>query len=489
VPDAAVTEEGTRRLLVASNRGPLTYRRGPDGSLQASRGAGGLVTALGGLAASHEVTWVASALGEEDREVAARGSFAELDAAGNAFRLRLIAHAPEDYDRFYNTFANPLLWFLQHELWPLAERPSIDRSTYRAWDSYQTVNRAFAEALAEEHTALGGPPVMLHDYQLYTAPAELRRRLPDAVITHFVHVPWPGLSGWRVLPRPMLEGIAGGLLSCDLVGFHTERWARSFLRFCADLGYGVDEEARVVHAGREVRVRVYPISVDVADFEEVARSPEVQTEERRLFAARPERVILRVDRTDPSKNIVRGFQAFGLFLEQHPEWRGRVRLVALLDPSRLDIPEYVEYLARIERAAADVGERFRDADGVSAVDLRIHDNFSEVVAGYRQYDVLLVNALLDGMNLIAKEAPLVNDRDGVVILSENAGAYAELGELALGINPFDVQATADAIAAALEMPPAERAERARGIREQVTRNDVQVWIDRQLADLEAVTAR
>jgi trehalose 6-phosphate synthase len=484
-----VTGEATRRLLVASNRGPLKYSRAPDGSLQASRGGGGLVTALAGLASTHEVTWIASALGEEDREVAGRGSFAELDANGNTFRLRLIAHGKDDYDRFYNTFANPLLWFVQHELWPLAERPSIDRGTYRAWDSYVTVNRAFAEALAEEHAAIGGPPVMLHDYQLYTAPAELRRLLPQAVISHFVHVPWPGLTGWRVLPRPMLDRIAEGLLACDLVGFHTERWARSFLRFCHDLGYAVDEDAAIVHAGRDVRVRVYPISVDVAEFEEVARSAAVRAEEARLFAERPERIVLRVDRTDPSKNIVRGFQAFGLFLEQHPEWRGRVRLLALLDPSRLDIPEYVEYLARIERAAADVGERFRDADGVSAVDLRIHDNFSEVVAGYRQYDVLLVNALLDGMNLIAKEAPLVNERDGVVILSENAGAHAELGHLALGINPFDVQATADALAAALEMPPAERAERARGLREQVTRNDVGVWIERQLADLEAVTAR
>jgi trehalose 6-phosphate synthase len=309
------------------------------------------------------------------------------------------------------------------------------------------------------------------------------------VISHFVHVPWPALSAWRVLPRPMLEGIVEGLLACDLVGFHTERWARSFLRFCQDLGYAVDDDAAVVHAARDVRVRVYPISVDVAEFDEVSRSAAVRAEEQRLFAERPERVILRVDRTDPSKNIVRGFQAFGLFLEQHPEWRGRVRLLALLDPSRLDIPEYVEHLARIERAAADVGGRFRDANGVSAVDLRSRDNFSEVVAGYRQYDVLLVNALLDGMNLIAKEAPLVNERDGVLILSENAGAHAELGELALGINPFDVQATADAIAAALEMPPAERAERAQGLREQVRRNDVRVWIDRQLADLEAVAAR
>jgi trehalose 6-phosphate synthase len=484
-----LTDEVARRLLVASNRGPLNYTRAPDGTLQASRGGGGLVTALGGLAATHEITWVASAIGDADRELAPRGAFAETDAAGNPFRLRLLAHDPELYRRYYTVFANPLLWFVQHELWPLAERPLIDRSTYAAWDAYRAVNHAFADALCQEHAALGGPPIMLHDYHLYTAPGELRRRLPDAVVSQFVHVPWPGLSAWRVLPRPMLEEIAAGLLSCDLVGFHTERYARSFLRFCEDLGYEIDDQASTVQAGRRVRVRVYPISVDAEEFAAHRSSAAVHAEEARLFASRPERVVLRVDRTDPSKNIVRGFHAFGLFLEQHPEWKGRVRLLALLDPSRLDIPEYAEYLEHVERAAAEVGERHRDADGVSAVDLRIHDNFSEVVAGYRQYDVLLVNALFDGMNLIAKEAPLVNERDGVVILSENAGAHAELGELALSINPFDVQATADAIATALEMPPDERALRARAIREHVTRNDVRVWIDRQIADLEAVAAR
>ena len=342
-----MTDDPTRRLLVASNRGPLMYGRAPDGSLQASRGGGGLVTALAGLAANHEVTWIASALSDEDREVAERGSFAELDAAGNPFRLRLIEHARDDYDRFYTTFANPLLWFIQHELWPLAERPSIDRSTYRAWDSYRAVNRAFAAALAEEHAALGGPAIMLHDYHLYTAASELRRRLPDAVISHFVHVPWPGLTSWRVLPRPMLEEIAAGLLACDLVGFHTDALRplvpallrRPGLRRRRG-GAAPSTQTATCGSGSTRSPSTWPSS---------RRSPAPRPcapRRRRLFAERPERVVLRVDRTDPSKNIVRGFHAFGLFLEQHPEWRGRVRLLALLDPSRLDIPEYVEYLAQ-----------------------------------------------------------------------------------------------------------------------------------------------
>ena len=186
---------------------------------------------------------------------------------------------------------------------------------------------------------------------------------------------------------------------------------------------------------------------------------------------------------------MRGFHAFDLFLQQHPEWLGRVRMLALLDPSRLDIPEYAEYLGAVQRAARQIGERWTDELGEPAVDLRVHDNFPEVVAAYRMYDVLLVNVLYDGMNLVAKEAPLVNMRDGVLILSENAGAFAELGDLALPVNPFDLQAQADAIAEALDMPQAERRRRAEAIRAHVREHDISRWIDAQLADLDALGAR
>jgi trehalose 6-phosphate synthase len=245
----------------------------------------------------------------------------------------------------------------------------------------------------------------------------------------------------------------------------------------------------VLRAGRTVRVRAYPISIDTEEFDELARSPAVEQASAELFADPPERVVLRVDRTDPSKNVVRGFHAFDRFLDQQPRWRGRVRMLALLDPSRQEIPEYAEYLGAIQRAAREVGERWADEHGNPAIDLRIHDNFPEVVAAYRCYDVLLVNALYDGMNLVAKEAPLVNARDGVVILSENAGAHAELGRHALSVNPFDVQEQADAIARALEMPLVERSRRATAIREHVRRNDVHRWIERQFDDLDALEAR
>jgi trehalose 6-phosphate synthase len=485
-----------RRLLVASNRGPLQYRTAPDGSRVARRGGGGLVTALAGLAATQDVTWVASALSDEDREVVAESggtSFDETDRAGNPLRVRLVVHDPADYDRYYNVFANPMLWFLQHQLWPLALQPQVDTGTWAAWDAYRIVNDSIAAAVAEEHERLGGEvSVMVHDYQLYLVPAAVRSAAPEAFISHFVHIPWPDPNAWRVLPEPMRVAIGESLLACDVVGFHAARWARAFFDFCRDIiGAEVDDGRRVVrHAGRETRVRVYPISVDTDEFEQLAASEAVAEAGEAMFPhGRPERVILRVDRTDPSKNVVRGFHAFDLFLQQHPEWLGRVRMLALLDPSRQDIPEYAEYLGAVQRAARQIGERWTDAAGEPAIDLRIHDNFPEVVAAYRMYDVLLVNVLYDGMNLVAKEAPLVNVRDGVLILSENAGAFAELGALALPVNPFDLQAQADAIAQALDMPHAERRRRSEAIRVQVREHDISRWIEAQLADLDALGAR
>jgi trehalose 6-phosphate synthase len=239
-------------------------------------------------------------------------------------------------------------------------------------------------------------------------------------------------------------------------------------------------------AGRETLVRAYPISVDAEEFDGLAQSPAVLAEEAALIAERPERLILRVDRTDPSKNIVRGLKAFDRLLEERPEWRGRVRFLVLLDPSRLEVPEYADYLAEVLRTARAIGERWAAADGTPAIDLRIHDNFPEAVAAYRQYDVLLVNALADGMNLIAKEAPLVNARDGVLVLSETVGAHDELGPFAISVNPFDIQGQADALALALEMGPEERAARSAALQDHVRRHDVRAWLSLQLADLDVL---
>jgi trehalose 6-phosphate synthase len=249
------------------------------------------------------------------------------------------------------------------------------------------------------------------------------------------------------------------------------------------------ETGRAWQAGREITTSVAPISVDPLEFELLARSERVLEEERAIADSRRELLILRVDRTDPSKNVVRGFAAFELFLELHPELHERVSMLALLDPSRQDIPEYAEYLGAIQRAARVVNDRFQ-RNGWLPLDLQIQDNFAQAVAAYKQFDVLLVNAIFDGMNLVAKEAPLVNERAGVLVLSENAGAHDELAPWALTVNPFDIAGQAQAIYEAVTMPAEERERRLRGIRGQVRTHDIGSWIERQLADVdEAVGSR
>jgi trehalose 6-phosphate synthase len=331
--------------------------------------------------------------------------------------------------------------------------------------------------------------VLFQDYHLYCAPALVRERVPDAMLGHFVHIPWPQPDYWRVLPEPIRHQIHEGLLANDVVSFHTERWLTNFLRSCADLtDADVDfEHGEARLGGRRCAARARPISIDPEDLAEVAESEAVVTAEAALIEQRPEFLVLRVDRTDPSKNVVRGFRAFELYLDAHPEMHRRVSMLALLDPSRQDIPEYAEYLGAIQRAARSVNDRFQQ-EGWQPLELVVQDDFPGSVAGYKQYDVLLVNAIFDGMNLVAKEAPMVNTRDGVLVLSENAGAHEELGPWALTVNPFDVAGQAEAIDEAIRMPADERRERIDAIRAHVGGHDIAAWIRTQLEDLDEARA-
>jgi trehalose 6-phosphate synthase len=483
-----------RKLIVVSNRGPVVFGRDDRGDRVARRGGGGLVTALRSLVSHHEVTWIASAMSDEDRAVAedaSDGAVLEIARDGSPYRLRLVAHDPVAYDWYYNVVANPVLWFIQHYLWGLAGAPDVDHGLHHAWtEGYVAVNRSFADAVLAELEREPEADVFFHDYHLYVAPGFVRERAPDATLAHFVHVPWAMPDYWRVLPDSIRCAIHAGVLANDVVGFHTDRWRRNFLRSCEDiLGAEVDFTAGEARLGdRATLTRAHPISVDADEFDEVAESPGVLELERGISAERPEFLILRVDRTDLSKNVVRGFRAYELYLEAHPEMHGRVSMLALLDPSRQDIPEYSEYMAAIQRAARTVNDRFQ-REGWVPLDLRIEDNFLQAVAAYKQFDVLLVNAIFDGLNLVAKEAPLVNAREGVLILSENAGAHEELGEWALTVNPFDVAGQAEAIHEALTMSPEERRRRSQAIKSQVREHDIAAWIDAQLRDLEEARER
>jgi trehalose 6-phosphate synthase len=477
-----------RKLIVVSNRGPVSYSR-EGGERVARRGGGGLVTALRSLVSHHDVTWIASAMSVEDKAVAQKGNKGAMEETardGSPYRLRLVEHDSQAYDWFYNVVANPMLWFLQHYLWELGHTPNLDRGFGTAWeDGYSTVNRAFADAVVAELEQEPEAAVCFHDYHLYLAPRFVRDALPDAILSHFVHVPWPQADYWRILPEDIRFAIHDGLLANDVVGFHTERWRRNFARSARDICDATVEDGAAIHRGRRALTAAHPISVDPQEFDALADSEAVRAEEQEIEARRPEWLILRVDRTDPSKNVVRGFRAFELYLATHPEMQGRVGMLALLDPSRQDIPEYAEYLGAIQRTARSVNDRFQTA-GWTPIDLQIADNFPQAVAAYKQYDVLLVNAIFDGLNLVAKEAPLVNTRDGVLILSENAGVHEELGEWALTVNPFDLSGQAEALHEALELGPEPKRRRAEAIRAHVREHDVGVWIASQLADLDAV---
>ena len=479
-----------RKLIVVSNRGPVSFFRDGEGTRVARRGGGGLVTALRSLVMHHDVTWVASAMTEEDRRVAAEAGGDAVDEVardGSPFRLRLVAHPQPAYDWFYNVVSNPTLWFLQHYLWNLADAPNLDTGLHHAWsEGYVRVNARFAEAVCAELEQEPEAVVFFHDYHLYLAPRLVREARPEAELAHFVHIPWPDADYWHVLPEPIRVAIHDGLLANDVIGFHTERWRRNFIRSCEEIvpaARELDGDA-LRYGGRRVLVSSHPISVDPAELDELAQSPAVLEAERAILARRPEKLILRVDRTDPSKNVVRGFRAFELYLEAHPEMHGRVGMLALLDPSRQDIPEYAEYLGAIQRAARLVNDRFQRGHW-TPLTLHIRDDFAQTIAAYKQYDVLLVNAIFDGLNLVAKEGPLVNERAGALILSENAGAFAELEPWAIAVNPFDVSGQADAIHRALELTRGEREARLEAIRAHVRLHDLAAWIELQLEDVDS----
>ncbi|MDP8943792.1 MAG: trehalose-6-phosphate synthase [Actinomycetota bacterium] len=476
-------------LILVSNRGPATFERDDDGNLVASRGGGGLVSALSGLVHHRDALWVASTMSEEDAEASREhdGRSFEVDVEDTTYRLRLVASDPDAYDRFYNVVANPLLWFIQHYLWDLSNAPEIRRDEIDAYEQgYRVVNEDMARAVLEEIEGEDDPLVMLHDYHLYVAPRVIREARPDATLHHFLHTPWTQPDAWRILPTDMRQDIYAGVLSNDIIGFHTESYRRNFLLCCRELlGHEVDEEAGVVHLeDRDVWVRSYPLPISAESFEQKAEQPEVREYEEQLLERRREHLILRVDRADLSKNVLRGFSAFDLFLSDHPEFHERVTFVAHLVPSRQDVPEYAEYLERIEALVAVVNHRHGSPDWMP-IDLRLRENLPEAIAAYKHYDLMMVNAIFDGMNLIAKEGPLVNERDGVSLLSENTGAHEELGEYAISVNPFNVEEQAEAIHDALTMPADERARRAEGLKRLVTERHPGDWIDDQLRDIEA----
>lgn len=477
-------------IVIASNRGPFQFNIRPDGDLEIKRGAGGLVTALGALAEQHEVLWVASAMDAGGRRWSEEhgGKVAEVDGT----YLRLILPPREQYDKYYNVIANPLLWFIHHQLWDIPRAPSITDETWDAWnDGYAGINELFAQAIAEAVTESIGdsdrPVIVLpQDYHLYLVPRYLRQRMGSRVqIQPFIHIPWPGPDAWRILPEKMRLTLLSSLLQSNRVGFQTRKDAFNFVQTCRFYVPGAHSHGArdaITYQGRRVAATDYPISVDVEKIRALSEEPQTRLHAAQIMNVIGDRsLILRTDRVEPSKNILRGLEAYRGLLDSYPEHRGHVQMLALLVPSRMKVDEYQNYLRDIMADAGMINAEYSD-ELWEPVRIIVGDNYHRAISAMHLYDVLLVNPIADGMNLVAKEGVLVNQRDGVLVLSEYAGAFYELGSDALTVSPFDIHGTVEAMHQALTMLPEERHRRAESLRERVEKADVRQWFYAQVED-------
>ncbi|MBK3637104.1 trehalose-6-phosphate synthase [Streptomyces sp. MBT97] len=461
------TAARTAEVLVASNRGPVSYEVGEDGSLHAKRGGGGLVSGLSAIGPDAGALWVCSALSDGDREAVRRG----VGEDG----VRMLAVPADVHADAYNGIANSVLWFVHHLLYQTPLEPAFDAEFRRRWASYETYNRAFAQALAEE--AADGAAVLVQDYHLCLVPGMLRELRPDLRIGHFSHTPWAPVDYFALLPADIREQLLHGMLGADRLGFLTRRWADAFAACCTEFAGGPGK----------TRIGVHGLGADADFLRERAHRPDV---DERLAELRTEigegrKAIVRVDRTELSKNIVRGLLAYRQLLEDRPQWRERVVHVAFAYPSRQDLAVYRDYTAEVRRLSEEINERY-GTPGWTPVLLNLKDDFARSLAAYRLADVALVNPIRDGMNLVAKEVPVVSEEGCALVLSREAGAYWELRDDAITVNPYDILETARALHEGLSMEPQERAERTKRLAAAATSLPPAKWFLDQLTALREI---
>ncbi|CAL9520749.1 Validamine 7-phosphate valienyltransferase [Nocardiopsis dassonvillei] len=473
------------QILIASNRGPVSFSTTEDGGLEHRRGGGGLVSGMISVATEVDGIWVCAALSEADRRAAAEAPGARLDLRHDldGMRVHMLDIPEETFQGAYTGVANSTLWFLQHMMYDTPNKPSFGSGFRRRWENYTAYNNAFAEALVTG--AADGARVAVQDYHLALVPRILRSRRPDLRIAHFSHTPWAPPEYLRLLPDDIARELLAGMLGADRLGFLSPRWADAFLRCCAEiLRADVDFAGRTVeYGGRVIGVGVHALGADAEELRASAADPLVAVRRETLEELVGDtRLIVRVDRTELSKNIVRGLEAYGELLRAHPEWRGRVTHLAFAYPSRGDVPEYRDYTDRVLRVAKEINEEFATAEWTPLI-LEVNDDYPRSLASFQLADVLLVNPIRDGMNLVAKEGPVLSERDSVLVLSREAGAADELGRDALTVNPYDTVETAEALHRALSMPAEERRIRRERLAEAAVALPPRRWFQEQLRSL------
>ena len=486
------------RLIIATNRGPVEYYLSHNQELKSRRGAGGMVTALIDAGNSMEVTWVAMAMTEGDR-IAQKEAQKNNDGLmqsplrGQKMQLRYVAVSKAAYRKHYESISNQVLWFLQHYLYNPNEDTAITRRMQDAWiNGYCVANRAIADAVSTEiDREDSSAVVMLHDYHLYLTPGMIRKDHPSVTIQQFIHIPWPDVRCWHFLPSNITQAIYSGIVGNDIIGFQTERDAHNFLEGARTLleGAVVDfEEEAIWWQGRRIQVRAYPISISVTEERRLVNSVGGKRATEKIVPLLGKKTIMRVDRIEPTKNILRGFQAYGQMLDEHPELKGEVNFLAFLVPSRQSLPIYQRYNADVMKTIEDINQKY-GTEQWNPIHAFCDNDRRRALAAMQLYDVLLVNPIIDGMNLVAKEGPAVNKNNGVLVLSRTAGAFKQLEKAAIPTSPTDVTETAQALYSALTLPDAERATKAKLARQCVEENDLTMWLTRQIRDLNELLDR
>ncbi|ADO69628.1 bifunctional alpha,alpha-trehalose-phosphate synthase (UDP-forming)/trehalose-phosphatase [Stigmatella aurantiaca] len=461
------------RLLLVSNRLPVTVKAEKD-QVSVVRSAGGLATGLSGPHERSGGLWIGwpgdvSRLSQAQR--------AKVDAQLAELRCVPLYLSASEVSRFYEGYSNRVLWPLCHYL--LDRMPRQDRD----WDAYSKVNERFAELAASHYQP--GDTIWVHDYQLMLVPGLLRKRLPEARIGFFHHIPFPSSEIFRTLPHR--EALVRGLLGADLVGFHTSSYVHHFSNTMLQV-LGLETEVdHVTHEGRTVRLGAFPMGIDAAAFERLAQEQGTLDEVKVLRErATGQRLLVGVDRLDYTKGIPRRLLAVQRLLEREPSWRGRLRFIQVAVPSRTQVEDYAAYREEVDELVGRINGLYGTIHNVPVHYLYRSLNERQLAALYRGADVMLVTPIRDGMNLVAKEFCASRpDEDGVLLLSEFAGASNELCEATV-VNPYDVEGMTDAILKALEMPAAERQRRMRALRERVKAHDVHWWVGRFLDTLQAI---
>ncbi len=453
-------------LIVVSNRGPLSFQLGDEGRAQLAGSGGGLATTLQPLVAGRDATWIASSMSEADH-LAASDGLMNVDGM-TVVTVRLDA---DTYRMAYDVVSNATLWYCHHHLFDLPRRPRFDVHFVDAWDAYVSMNESFADEIAR--LASQGATVLVQDYHFALLGKLLEASRPDLRTVHFTHTPFGDPSALRVLPANCASELLEGMAGFGACGFHAPRWKAAF-----DACYHEDDLTALAGSGVAPYSFVAPLGPDPVALEnEAAESTGIDPALERVVGERM--LILRVDRIELSKNIIRGLFAFEELLDEKPEWRDRVVMVALAYPSRESLADYLAYRSEVEHTVERINDRF-GTDSWTPIVFNVADDRSRSVAAYMEYDVLLVNPVRDGLNLVAKEGPFLNRNDGSLVLSREAGAFDELKSGAFGINPFDVTETAAALHGALGLDRDERAERARTLKKLVVARTASDWMEDQL---------